>query len=114
MRFFDYIRTALEDIGSGKLRSLLTSLGIIIGIGSVVLITSIGAGVSETITGAFSGLGTTQMTISSSLPVTDNGNQQGFGGGSRGGGGEVGGGIVAGTLTLEDVATLLNVDGVAA
>lgn len=41
MRFFDYIRTAIENIASAKLRSLLTSLGIIIGIGSVVLITSI-------------------------------------------------------------------------
>src|SRR4051812_2907847 len=110
MRFFDYIRTALEDIGSGKLRSLLTSLGIIIGIGSVVLITSIGAGVSQTITEAFSGLGTTQMTVSSSLPVTANSR------GPRGdGGGDVGiGGGVAGTLTLEDAAALLKVDGVAA
>ena len=73
MGFFDYIKTALENIGSAKLRSLLTSLGIIIGIGSVVLISSIGGGVSSTITSAFSGLGSTQMSISSSAPVRPHG-----------------------------------------
>lgn len=112
MAFFDYIKTALENISSAKLRSLLTSLGIIIGIGSVVLIGSIGGGVSSTITSAFSGLGSTQMSISSSAPVTDNGNQSGFGG--RGAGGGLGGAIVAGTLSTEDASALMSVDGVAA
>ena len=112
MAFFDYIKTALENISSAKLRSLLTSLGIIIGIGSVVLISSIGGGVSSTITSAFSGLGSTQMSISSSAPVTDNGNQSGFGG--RGAGGGLGGATVAGTLSTEDASALMSVDGVAA
>ena len=101
MRFLDYIRTAIEDITSAKLRSLLTSLGIIIGIGSVVLITAIGGGVSSTITSAFSDLGTTQMIISSSLPVTAGNGQPGPGGRGAGGAG-FGTGSVAGTLTLDD------------
>ena len=111
MGFLDYIKTALDNIGSAKLRSLLTSLGIIIGIGSVVLISSIGGGVSSTITGAFSGLGSTQMSISSSAPVTDNGGESGFGG--RGGGG-LGGATVASTLSVDDATALTSVEGVAA
>ncbi len=114
MGFFDYIKTALENIGSAKLRSLLTSLGIIIGIGSVVLISSIGGGVSSTITGAFSGLGSTQMSISSSAPVTDNGDQSGFGGRPPGGGGALGGAAIAGTLSVDDAVALTTVQGVAA
>jgi putative ABC transport system permease protein len=116
MRLFDYIKTALEDIGSAKLRSLLTSLGIIIGVGSVVLIMSIGEGVSSTVTGAFSELGSTRMTISSSAPRTGGLGQRGGpgAGGGPGGNGGFGGGNVASTLTVEDAAVLMDVDGVAA
>jgi putative ABC transport system permease protein len=113
MAFLDYIKTALDNIGSSKLRSLLTSLGIIIGIGSVVLISSIGGGVSSTITDAFSGLGSTQMTISSSAPVAAGDEQSGFGGRPSGGGG-FGGAAVASTLSVDDAAALTSVQGVAA
>src|SRR3954469_22349671 len=109
MRFLDYIRTAIEDITSAKLRSLLTSLGIIIGIGSVVLINSIGGGVSSTIAETFSGLGTTQMTVSSSIPVAASSNQSSIlppgGGNAR----NIGRGDVAGTLTLDDAQALMSV-----
>ena len=43
MLFFENIRLALNSIKSNKLRSFLTMLGIIIGISSVISITSIGA-----------------------------------------------------------------------
>lgn len=43
MLFFENIRLALNSIKSNKLRSFLTMLGIIIGISSVIAITSIGA-----------------------------------------------------------------------
>ena len=98
MGFFDYVKTALENIGSAKLRSLLTSLGIIIGRGSVVLISSIGGGVSSTITGAFSGRGSTPLRISSTAPVPDNGDQPRFGRRPPGAGGAPGVAAIGGPL----------------
>jgi putative ABC transport system permease protein len=106
MRPFDYIKTALEGIGAAKLRSLLTSLGIIIGVGSVVLITSTGEGVSSTVAGAFSDLGSTRLTIRPSAPVVE-----GSGGNSNPG---FSGGAIASTLTVEDAEALMDIDGVAA
>ena len=105
MRPADYLVLALEDIRAAKLRSFLTSLGIIIGVGSVVLMMSIGAGVNATVTGAFSELGSTRITVSPSAPRAE---------GARPGGGFGGGGGVASTLTVEDAAALAGVDGVAA
>ncbi|HEX8228093.1 MAG TPA: ABC transporter permease [Chloroflexia bacterium] len=107
MRWLDYIKMALEGIGAAKLRSLLTSLGIIIGVGSVVLITSTGEGVSSAVTGAFSDLGSTRLTIRPSAPVVE---------GSGGSGNSSFGGTVAvaSTLTVEDADALMGVAGVAA
>lgn len=103
MRSFDYIKMALEDIGAAKLRSLLTSLGIIIGVGSVVLITSTGEGVSSAVTGAFSDLGSTRLTIRPSAPVLEGSGQSG----------STSGGTIASTLTVEDAEALMGVIGVA-
>src|SRR4051794_20309713 len=109
MKIFDYIKMAFDNIRSAKLRSLLTSLGIIIGVGSVVLIMSISGGVSSTITGAFSDLGSTRLTVSPSAPrAAGSAQPSGFGGG----GGNFGGSI-ASTLTLEDATALKSVGGVA-
>jgi len=103
MRSFDYIKMALEDIGAAKLRSLLTSLGIIIGVGSVVLITSTGEGVSSAVTGAFSDLGSTRLTIRPSAPVVEGASQSV----------STSGGTIASTLTVEDAEALMGVAGVA-
>lgn len=45
------IRMAMEGLRANKMRSLLTMLGIIIGIGSVIGILTVGEGLSSTITG---------------------------------------------------------------
>ncbi|MDQ3397230.1 MAG: ABC transporter permease [Deinococcota bacterium] len=104
MRARDYFTEALENVRAAKLRSFLTSLGIIIGIGSVVLLIAIGQGVNARVTGAFADLGSTRITISPSAPRE--------GGGSGGFGGPPG--LIASTLTLEDAAALAGVEGVAA
>lgn len=48
-QFFEYVKMALMNIKSNKGRSLLTMLGIIIGISSVIMVISIGNGVSSQI-----------------------------------------------------------------
>lgn len=50
-RIWEYIKIALKNITSNKGRSFLTMLGIIIGISSVILIVSTGAGVKEGVSG---------------------------------------------------------------
>ncbi len=104
MRPFDYLAEALRDLRAAKLRTALTSLGIIIGVGSVVLMLSIGEGVRDTVTGAFAELGSTRVSVTPSAPGRD-----GFGGGRGGLGGSV-----ASSLTVDDATALESVSGVAA
>ncbi|MEK7591022.1 MAG: ABC transporter permease [Patescibacteria group bacterium] len=63
MKLSDTSSIALRAIGTNKSRSLLTMLGIIIGVGSVVLMTAIGASVEELILGQVSSLGANSMVI---------------------------------------------------
>jgi putative ABC transport system permease protein len=63
MNLFETIRTALESLASNKLRTLLTMLGVIIGVMSVVTLLALGSGVSNNIQNQFSGLGAKQVTI---------------------------------------------------
>ena len=48
-QFLEYIKMALENIRANKGRSILTMLGIIIGISSVIMILSIGNGFQDEI-----------------------------------------------------------------
>ncbi|MBE6066641.1 MAG: FtsX-like permease family protein [Clostridium lundense] len=63
MSFFENFKIALDSIRSNKLRSLLTMLGIIIGISSVITIVSLGQGGQSTITGEFEKIGSTSVSI---------------------------------------------------
>lgn len=64
-QLFEYIKMALFNILSNKVRSLLTMLGIIIGISSVILIMSLGNGAKDMINGQLSSLGSGQLAIMS-------------------------------------------------
>src|SRR5579883_2931006 len=55
--------TALDAIRANKLRSLLTMLGIIIGVGAVIIMISIGRGASANVAQRLQGLGTNMLTI---------------------------------------------------
>ena len=55
-QIWEYIKIALMNIKSNKGRSVLTMLGIIIGISSVIMIVSIGNGVSAKINGELENL----------------------------------------------------------
>lgn len=57
----EYAKMALKNIWANKVRTLLTMLGIIIGISSVILIVSVGGGATEMITNELGSLGKGQI-----------------------------------------------------
>ncbi|MFM2105428.1 MAG: macrolide export ATP-binding/permease protein MacB [Chloroflexota bacterium] len=91
MRPADFAREALADLRASKLRSLLTGLGVIIGVGSVTLLLSLGEGVRAQVAGTFVDLGSTRLIVGPA-------------------GGDVG--PASSTITLDDVAAIEAVDGV--
>lgn len=64
MGIIDNILLSLSNLMSNKMRSLLTMLGIIIGIGSVIGIVIVGNSLSGSITDSMSGFGINNLTVS--------------------------------------------------
>lgn len=71
--FFENIKEAVTSIFSNKMRSLLTMLGIIIGISSVIIITTIGGSIQSTLTSTLNSLGgnTVSCYVDARMPETD-------------------------------------------
>ena len=79
--YFESVLMAWSSIISNKMRSLLTMLGIIIGVAAVIALMSIGYGVQSSIESNISSLGTNTITITpgtgrkpgnmGSVPATD-------------------------------------------
>jgi len=63
--FADVLRLALGSVVAHRLRSALTVLGIVIGIASVVLLTSLGEGTRRAILSEFSQFGTNLLAVTS-------------------------------------------------
>jgi putative ABC transport system permease protein len=59
----ELLRSALRAIRTNKTRSVLTTLGIIIGVASVILLTSIGAGLQKFVTAEFEALGSNVLFV---------------------------------------------------
>jgi putative ABC transport system permease protein len=78
MNLREYLKTALVALRLNVLRSVLTTLGIIIGVASVIVMSGIGSGASKQIEDQISSLGTNQLTI---FPGAQNvgGRRGGFG-----------------------------------
>lgn len=70
MGLYACIASALRSILNNKARSLLTMLGIIIGISSVIMITGIGQGAQNSIEQNFSSLGANTITLSVNQQTT--------------------------------------------
>ncbi|MDO8487947.1 MAG: ABC transporter permease [bacterium] len=87
----ELFRTAIDAIKTNKTRSLLTALGIIIGVASVILLVSIGSGLQSFITGEFESLGSNTVFIAP-------GRMSGFGGGPPG--------SIASKFTWNDITNL--------
>ena len=65
------IRLALSGLLSNKMRALLTMLGIIIGIGSVIAIVTVGNSLTASVSDSMSGLGANNVTVSITQKSTD-------------------------------------------
>jgi len=92
MKFWDCIVTAIRSLTGNKLRSILTMLGILIGVAAVISVLSLGRAQSARIEEAFASLGSNLIFVIPGAP-------------SAGGmGGTVGS---AATLTLQDADAIL-------
>jgi putative ABC transport system permease protein len=92
MNFMMTARLALRALRVHKLRSLLTMLGIIIGVGAVIAMLAIGQGASKSVQQQISALGSNALTLFPSF---------GTAGGVR-----LGAGTAARQFTLDDVAAI--------
>jgi len=63
MDLWRIVLEALDSLASNKVRSALTVLGIVIGVGAVIAMLAIGAGAQNTITGSISGIGTNLLFV---------------------------------------------------
>lgn len=63
MNIFEILKTSINNVFSNKVRTSLTMLGIIIGISSVIIISSVSAGSQAQIDEQFSSLGAGNLTI---------------------------------------------------
>lgn len=91
MKLTDLLGLALSRLGTGKLRTALTMLGIIIGVASVVALVSVAQGATSGINSRLQGLGTNLLSVTPGATTT---------GATRGAFGS------ATTLTIEDATAL--------
>ncbi|SDG79514.1 putative ABC transport system permease protein [Selenomonas sp. WCT3] len=80
MLFSESFQMALTSLYANKMRSLLTMLGIIIGVGAVIALVSVGMGVRSNVTSSIASLGSNMLIVS---PGSSNR------GGTRGGAGSM-------------------------
>ena len=109
MNLRESTRIAIQGLAGNRLRSLLTMLGILIGVGSVIVLVAVGNGSSVAVQKQIEGLGTNTLVVFRSRGGFGGAGGGGFGGG---GGGFGGGRATNGTqssvsqLTAKDVAAL--------
>lgn len=73
MSVVEIVRFAVRGLVANRLRSLLTMLGIIIGIAAVILLTALGNGASQYIQGQIAGLGANSITVLPRQPPESSG-----------------------------------------
>jgi putative ABC transport system permease protein len=99
MKLYRLLVEALDSLYGNKLRSILTVLGIVIGVAAVIAMLSIGRGAEASITSRIEGMGTNLVYVSP---------------GSTSQGGVQSAAGSAGTLTLDDAEALAEVPNVVA
>jgi len=104
MKIFILLKQSLKAIFTNKGRSFLTVLGIVIGIGSVIALMSLGNGVKVYISNQIGALGTSTLTVMPGEGFSPNSG----GGGIRAHQGGEGGFGGASSLTVEDFVLLSN------
>jgi putative ABC transport system permease protein len=98
-KFTNILIEALENLSANKLRSILTVLGIVIGVGAVIAMLSIGRGAQDSITSRIESMGTNLIYITRGS-TSSSGVQSATGS--------------AGTLTLDDAEALTGLQNVVA
>ncbi len=63
MNVFDNLRVAIGGISSNKLRSALTTLGVLIGVSAVIILVAVGTGSSQAVESRINQLGTNTLTV---------------------------------------------------
>jgi putative ABC transport system permease protein len=67
MNFFEVVKIAWKSLTTNKLRSILTMLGVIIGVAAVIMMVAISAGTEATIAERINGLGSNLLFINQSF-----------------------------------------------
>jgi len=98
MSFGDLFRLAAASLAAHRLRSMLTMLGIVVGIASVILLTSLGEGTRRYVLSEFSQFGTHLLSVTPGRVKT-----QGLPGAAGG---------TTHMLTVEDAEALLRLPGI--
>ncbi|MDR1978856.1 MAG: ABC transporter permease [Synergistaceae bacterium] len=88
---FEILRTAVSSLWANKMRSMLTMLGVVIGVGAVIAMVAIGNGASRQVEGVISSMGTNMIVIRPGAP-NSGGVRQSVGSGA--------------TLTLDDIRAI--------
>jgi len=101
MKLVDSLTLAIRSLFANKLRSVLTMLGIIIGVGAVIALMSVGRGAQATVTSTFEQMGSNAIFV---MPY--NPNAPGLAGLSAVG--------MSPTLTMDDAEVLADVPSVVA
>ncbi len=65
MLFFEIIAVALSSLRANMMRSILTMLGVIIGVGAVITMVALGEGAQESVNSQLEGLGANNLTVRS-------------------------------------------------
>ncbi|MER7354269.1 ABC transporter permease [Nonomuraea dietziae] len=104
MNQLETLRFALRGLAANKLRSALTTLGILIGVAAVILLVAVGEGSSQSIQQNIQRLGSNTLTISPSF--------SGGGGGPGGGQGSAGPRTQARELTVQDARALTELSSI--
>ena len=118
-RLTEAARFAVRGVTGNKMRSALTTLGILIGVAAVIILVAVGTGSSAAVQNQISALGSNTLTVTSSQGGTGGrGGPAGFSGfggfGGAGGAGRGSASVDTGTktrvaqLTVDDAAALLS------
>ena len=99
MSYLEALRLAVRRLRTNRLRTALTALGVIIGVGALVALLAVGQGTQQRLTSRIASLGTNLLSVQAGASVT---------GGLRGAAGS------ATTLTRDDATALAALPGVTA
>lgn len=100
MPFGQSIGIALKTLKTNKLRTILTLLGVVIGITAVIVVISAGNGLEQYITDQVEAFGTDTIEIEIKVPNTSQTSTENAGG--------LAGGITITTLKIEDARTIID------